>query len=132
MSLPKLPGLACALTALVCSSLAGRAAEVKGPLILETTIQLPNVSGRVEHLAVDAARKRLFVAETDGNAVDVIDLSTHQRLRRIAGLAQPRGIAYLPGAGLLVVANGVDGTVRFYGGADFSLRGNVPLSNDFG
>ena len=87
MLLPKLPSLACALTALVCSSVAGRAAEVKGPLTLETTIQLPDVTGRLEHLAVDANGKRLFVAETDSNAVDVIDLSTQLRLRRIAGLA---------------------------------------------
>lgn len=108
----------------------GRAAEVKGPLILETTIPLPDVAGRLEHLAVDVTRKRLFVAETDGNAVDIIDLSTHQRLRRITGLAQPRGLAYLPDGDLLVVANGADGTVRFYRGADFSLRGNVPLGDD--
>jgi YVTN family beta-propeller protein len=125
MLVPKLPSLACAVTALVCSSVAGRAAEVKGPLILETTIQLPDVSGCLEHLAVDANGKRLFVAETDSNAVDIIDLSTHQRLRRVTGLSHPRGLGYLPGVDLLVVANGADGTVRFYGGADFSLRGNA-------
>lgn len=130
MPLLKLPSLVCALAAFVCSSVVGQAAEVKGPLILETTILLPDVSGRLEHLAVDASGKRLFVAETDSNAVDVIDLSSHQRLQHIAGLAQPRGLAYLPEADLLVIANGADGTVRFYSGADFSLRGNVPLGDD--
>jgi DNA-binding beta-propeller fold protein YncE len=42
-------------------------------------------------------------------------------------LVEPQGVAYLPEADLVVVANGGDGTVRFFNGADFSPHGVVPL-----
>jgi hypothetical protein len=48
----------------------------------------------------------------------------------ISGLAEPRGVAYVPGLDLTVVANGGDGTVRFFSGADFRPRGVIPLSDD--
>jgi DNA-binding beta-propeller fold protein YncE len=99
-------------------------------LILESRISLPDVSGRIDHLAADIARKRLFVAERGDNALDVIDLSTQKRLRRITGLIEPQGVAYLPQADLVVVANGGDGTVRFFSGADFSPHGVITLGDD--
>lgn len=118
------------LTAFCCISATGRAAEITLPLILESTVPLPNVSGRIDHLAADIGRKRLFVAERGDDALDVIDLSTQKLLRRISGLAEPQGVAYLPEADLVVVANGGDGTVRFFSGADFSPHGIVTLGDD--
>jgi YVTN family beta-propeller protein len=106
------------------------ASEATTPLILEATIPLPNVSGRIDHLAVDLDRKRLFVAELGNDTVDVIDLTTQKPIHRIEGLKEPQGVAYLPGPDLLVVANGGDGAVNFYSGADFSPRGVVPLGDD--
>ena len=53
----------------------GRAAEPPAPLVLERTIALKGVTGRIDHLAVDLARKRLFVAELGNGTVDVIDLA---------------------------------------------------------
>jgi hypothetical protein len=50
------------LAALVCIAGSGRAAEGPAPLVLERTIALKGVTGRIDHLAVDLARKRLFVA----------------------------------------------------------------------
>jgi YVTN family beta-propeller protein len=93
-------------------------------------IPLPDVSSPIDHLAVDLVSKRLFVAEPGNNTLDVIDLSTQKVLRRISGLANPQGVAYLPEPGLIGIANGGDGTVRFFSGADFSVRGVVPLSDD--
>jgi YVTN family beta-propeller protein len=106
------------------------ASEATTPLILEATIPLPNVSGRIDHLAVDLDRKRLFVAELGNDTVDVIDLTTQKPIHRIEGLKEPQGVAYLPGPDLLVVANCGDGAVNFYSGADFSPRGVVPLGDD--
>jgi DNA-binding beta-propeller fold protein YncE len=100
------------------------------PLVLETTIPLPNVAGRIDHLAVDLGRKRLFVAEVGNNTLDAIDFATQKPVHRIVGLDEPQGVAYLPGPDLLVVGNGGDGTVRFFGGADFSPRGVVSLGDD--
>src|SRR5258707_1378741 len=47
-----------------------QSAEPVLPLVLETTIPLPNVAGRIDHLAVDLGRKRLFVAEVGNNTLD--------------------------------------------------------------
>ena len=37
------------------------------PLVLETKIPLPNVAGRIDHLAVDLGRERLFVVTSGAN-----------------------------------------------------------------
>jgi YVTN family beta-propeller protein len=97
-----------------------QAMEVKRPLVLESTIPLPNVSGRIDHLAIDLAGNRLFVAELGNNTLDVIDLTAQKVLHRISGLAEPQGVGYLPGFGLIVVADGGDRKVRFFSGVDFS------------
>jgi DNA-binding beta-propeller fold protein YncE len=107
-----------------------QASEPVLPLILETTIPLPDVSGRIDHLAVDLARKRLFVAEVGNNTLDAIDFDTQKPVHRITGLDEPQGVAYLPGPDLIVVGNGGDGAVRFYNGTDFSPRGIVSLGDD--
>src|SRR6516165_5353960 len=64
-------------------------------LELERTIALPNVSGRIDHLAVDVPHQRLFVAELGNGSADRIDLSSGEA-RRIEGLKEPQRLAYLP------------------------------------
>ena len=87
--------------------------DPRSPLILERTIALPNTQGRIDHLAIDPADRRLFVAEIANGTVDEVDLETGQVVGRIAGLSEPQGIAWLPAQRELVVACG-DGSVRFY------------------
>ena len=86
--------------------------QARVQLKLERTIPLPNVKGRIDHLAVDVPRQRLFVAELGNGSVDAVDLSSGQT-RRIGGLKEPQGLAYLADRNELVVASGGDGTVRF-------------------
>ena len=105
-------------------------AQAGEPLALERTISLPDVRGRIDHLAVDLQGKRLFVAELGNDTVDVIDLVDGRRLHRISGLHAPQGVAYVPGPGLIVVADADDGVVSFYGGSDYRLRGSVDLGSD--
>ena len=94
------------------------------------TIPLPGVSGRIDHLAADVARKRLFVAELGNGTVDIVDLATRKVIHRIQGLKEPQGIVYAPRADLIAVASGGDGTVRLYGGEDFKPRGMIRLGDD--
>jgi hypothetical protein len=56
------------LIALCYVSATGQAAESDLLLVLEGTIPLPKVSGRIDHLAADIGRKRLFVAERGNKA----------------------------------------------------------------
>src|SRR5436309_1647472 len=45
-------------------------------LSLVRTIDLPRVEGRIDHLAIDLAGQRLFVAALGNNTVEVVDLQT--------------------------------------------------------
>jgi len=98
------------LCALVLASRAGES----GPLKLVKTVPLPDVKGRIDHLAIDTKGKRLFVAALGNNTVEVLDLNAGTRLRSIAGCSKPQGLVYLPRPNLLFVANGGDGRVRIY------------------
>ena len=67
-------------------------------LTLKEKISLGAVEGRIDHMAFDPARKRLFVAELGNNSVGVVDLQGHRLERRLTGLAEPQGVAFVPGA----------------------------------
>jgi len=105
-------------------------ADAGEPLVLERRIALNDVSGRIDHMAVDLHRHRLFVAELGNDSVDVIDLGSSAVLHRFTGLKSPQGVAYLPGPDAIAIANAADGSVHFYGGSDFAALGTLNLEND--
>ena len=75
---PKIDRIATALTlaSLVSTSLALTAAAGEPqPLVLEQKIPLGEVRGRIDHLAIDLPRHRLFVAELGNNSLGVVDLA---------------------------------------------------------
>ena len=112
---------ALALASLVSTSLAlPRAAGPGQPLVLEQKIPLGEVRGRIDHLAVDLARERLFVAELGNNSLGVVDLAAGKLLRRISGLDEPQGVAYDPATDTVFVADGGDGLVQRFEGADLA------------
>ena len=69
-------------------------------------IRLPGVEGRIDHLAVDLADQRLFVAALENNTLEVLDLKTGKRIDEIEGLQEPQGVAYVPASHELIVTNG--------------------------
>jgi len=99
-------------------------------LQLEAKIPLGAVNGRIDHMAIDLARRRLFVAELGNDSVGVVDLDTQKVIHRISGLKEPQGVAYVRTNDLLYVANGGDGSVRFFGGPDYSPTGRIDLGAD--
>ena len=104
--------------------------EHAAPLVLERTIPLKDVHGRIDHLAVDIQHQRLFVAELGNGSVEAIDLARGVSLGRIAGLKEPQGLAYLPARDELAVASGGDGSVRFYRAGDLRPDGVVQVGGD--
>lgn len=121
-----LAGLGC----LLLEAGGSRAMSAPPALALERVIPLPQVSGRIDHLAVDAARSRLFVAELGNGTVEALDLASGRSLGRIGGLKEPQGLGYLPGRDEIVVASGGDGMLRFYHAADLKLAGALKLGED--
>jgi hypothetical protein len=108
---------------------ASEGAEVP-PLQLQATIPLGDVRGRIDHMAVDLARRRLFVAALGNDSLAVVDLEA-QRLDRIIGeLPEPQGVGYDAATDTLYVANAGDGSVRLFKGADLSPGGRIELGSD--
>ena len=89
-------------------------ASCYGNLNLVRQIELPNVKGRLDHLAVDPQRQLLFVAAYGNNSLEVIDLRRGKLIRSISGLNRPQDVKYIPLEGLLAVSNGGDGTLRLF------------------
>jgi YVTN family beta-propeller protein len=99
-------------------------------LRLEAKISIGNVSGRIDHMAIDLTRQRLFVAELGNNTVGVIDLNGRNVIRTMSGLKEPQGVAYLPATDTLYIANGGDGSVRQFRGPDYTAAGQIDLGDD--
>lgn len=122
--------VAIAGVALALLSLIGPAVASEPPLVFERSIPLAGVAGRIDHMAFDPRRQHLLVAEFGNNSLDVVDLAAGRPVHRITGLAQPQGVAYAPAADAILVANGGDGSVRFFRAEDFVQVGAVALGVD--
>jgi DNA-binding beta-propeller fold protein YncE len=107
-----------------------QAETMAAPLVLETKMLLGDVRGRIDHLAVDVKRQRLFVAELGNNSLGVVDLAAGTALSTIVGFSEPQGVAYVPFADAVYVANAGDGSVRVLRGEDFTPAGRIELGDD--
>jgi DNA-binding beta-propeller fold protein YncE len=105
-------------------------AEDEGALQLEAKILLGDVRGRIDHMAVDLKRQRLFVAELGNDSVGVVDLANHSLIRTIFGLSEPQGVGYEPSTDMLFVANARDGSVRLLEGTGYKATGRIELGSD--
>src|ERR1700719_4312891 len=100
------------------------------PLNLEAKIALGDVKGRIDHMALDPLRGRLFVAELENNSLGVVDLAQRNVIHVISGLTEPQGVGYVPSSDTLYVANGGDGSGRLFGGAHYRETGRIELGDD--
>lgn len=100
------------------------------PLVLESKILLGQVSGRIDHIAFDGARQRLYVSELGNDSIGVVDFKTRKVIRTLSGFQQPQGIAYDESTDTLIVANAGDGSVRLMRGEDLSAVGALVLGED--
>ena len=105
-------------------------AMAEDPLVLETKIPLPDVDGRIDHMAIDLAHQRLFVAELGNDSVGVIDLAHRKVIRTLYHLKEPQGVAYQADTETLYVASGLDGAVRLFVGTALKPGDVIPLGRD--
>src|SRR5215831_14532320 len=106
------------------------AQESGDPLVLEKTIALEKVDGRIDHMAADVAGQRLFVAALGNNTVEVVDLKAGKRIQSLSGFAEPQGIVYVPEFDRVFVANGSDGTCRIVDGRTLKTITSVEVGDD--
>ena len=123
----------CSLIAVVCAAGTLAITPTDGqqqPLRAVGTIPLPNVSGRIDHLAFDAARNRLFVAALGNNTLEAIDTAKPAHLSSLPGFHEPQGLAVIPDANGVAVANGETGTLQLVDLDSFQTRWTVPVGGD--
>jgi len=102
----------------------------KPALSLESAIELPSVEGRIDHLAYDLVRRRLFVAALGNGSLEVVDLDTKKRLKSVGGLSEPQGVVFLPEADLVAVACGGSGELVVYRAGSLERAADVQVGAD--
>ena len=100
------------------------------PLQVEASIALGNVRGRIDHLAVDLRRHRLYVAELGNDTLGAVDIEQNTATQRIGGLREPQGVAYVPATDEVWIANAADGTVRVLRGAALTEASRIKVGDD--
>jgi hypothetical protein len=84
--------------------------STSSPFSLVQTIVIPNVNGRIDHMAVNIRGQRLFVAELGNNSLVIIDLKAAKRTYSINSnerlLNEPQSVIYIPELNRMFVSNG--------------------------
>ena len=101
-----------------------------GMLRLVGSIPLPQVRGRIDHMAVDVKGHRLFVAALGNNTLEVVDLKKGERAASVGGFDEPQGLVYISEANRVVVANGGDGVVTFLDGESLKPLKTIRTGGD--
>jgi DNA-binding beta-propeller fold protein YncE len=106
------------------------AAAQQAPMAYVRAIELPRVEGRIDHLAFDAMRQRLYVAALGNNSVEVVDVGVPSHLKSLAGFREPQGIAVIPDMKFVVVANGQGDGVQLIAADDYRAGATIRLGDD--
>ena len=94
------------------------------------TIPMPNVAGRIDHLAYDAVRQRMFVAALGNNSLEVIDTARGEHLRSLIGFHEPQGLATIADLNAIAIANGETGTLQLIDAQTFATRWTADIGSD--
>jgi hypothetical protein len=102
----------------------------KPTLRLVQTIPLSGVSGRLDHMAVDLEKKRLFVAAVANGTLEVLDLDAGKAINSISGIKDTQDALFLGGQFNKLYVSSLDGTVRIFQGETFRLIQALKLEPD--
>ncbi len=105
-------------------------AKADTQLKLVATIPLPNVSGRIDHLAYNGNGQFLYIAALGNNTVEIIDLKARKVAHTIRNLGEPQGIQYLPENDVIFVANGENGMCNVFSAKTFKEINSLKLNGD--
>jgi hypothetical protein len=93
----------------------------KPTLRLVQTIPLSGVSGRLDHMAVDLEKQRLFVAAVANGTLEVLDLNAGKVINNIPGIKDTQDAVFLGGQFNKLYVSSLDGTLRIFQGETFRL-----------
>jgi DNA-binding beta-propeller fold protein YncE len=115
---------------LVLSVMTMHAGASPDALTLVRSIELPRVEGRIDHLALDPAAQRLYVAALGNNTVEVLDLDAGVHLRSLLNFREPQGIAIAVDSRTVAVANGQGEGLQLLSAKDYQPGAAVRLGDD--
>lgn len=118
--------------AVVIAAFACQRTEAQGAAALRqvAVIRLPGVKGRIDHLAFDSTRQRLFVAALGNGTVEVLDTAKSAHLKSLTGFHEPQGIAPVTDLGAVAIANGETGTLQLVDAGTFATRWTIAIGGD--
>src|SRR3984957_11328164 len=102
----------------------------KTTLRLVQTIPMSGVSGRLDHMAADLEKKRLFVAAVANGTLEVLDLNAGKVINSISGIKDTQDALFLGGQFNKLYVSSLDGTLRIYQGETFRLVQALKLEPD--
>src|SRR5260221_7347473 len=100
------------------------------PLRFVRAIELPRVEGRIDHLTLDSAGQKLFVAALGNNTVEVVDVKNGAHLENLPGFREPQGVAGVPDAKVIAVASGQGEGVQTIDENRFTTVKTIALGED--
>jgi DNA-binding beta-propeller fold protein YncE len=119
------------LSLVICfSNCKGQTTFGEDKLKLEKKIEMPEVKGRIDHMAINLKDKLLYMAALGNNSVEVIDLNKGSVIRSIKGVEEPQGIAYIPEQNEIAVASGGNGDCVFFNATTFENVATIHLAGD--
>jgi DNA-binding beta-propeller fold protein YncE len=105
-------------------------AESIPELALEAKIPLGMIKGRIDHMAFDPGRRRLFITELGNHTVGVVDVQNRKLETRLTGFDEPQGIGFVRQTDTVFIANGGTGVVELRQGSDLTLIKKIALAGD--
>src|SRR3984893_13467063 len=116
--------------AIVAGFVMPASAQEKQALKLVQTIQLPGVRGRLDHMGVDLENKRLFVAASGNNTLEVVDLNDGKMIKSLGGLKDTQDALFLCGDFNKLFVSSLDGHVRVFQGETLWLVQDFKIEPD--
>ncbi|HLN32668.1 MAG TPA: YncE family protein [Gemmataceae bacterium] len=105
-------------------------ADDQAPFELVQTIVLKGKPGKLDHVAVDAKRGRLLLANKVNNTLDVVDLQAGKLLRQIPSQQGVQGIAIAPDLDRVYAALGEGGFCNVFDANTYKLLKTIKFKDD--
>ena len=99
-------------------------------LELIQTIALKGKAGGLDHVALDAKRDRLFVANKANNTLDVVDLKTGTLLKQVPNQTGIQGVAYAADLDRVYVGLGTNGMCNVLEGNEYKAVKTIKFADD--
>jgi DNA-binding beta-propeller fold protein YncE len=117
--------------AVIAALVLAPAAPAADPVLeLTQTIELKGKAGGLDHLAIDAKRERLFLANKANNTLDVVDLKSGKLREQKANQTAIQGIAYAPDLDRVFVGLGSNGLCNAFDGENYKALQTFKFKDD--